>query len=247
MIITELNRPEPFSHHERAALDLVSKGNDPRTGSVFVAMLQQGWTPLRNGKLNTGYFSVVYTHTGKPYVIKINYRFDRAFAEYMILTRIHPNVHFPRFLDAKKLEYDSNVTFSNGKLHNYKNVYAYKIEKLSPLSPNEMSMTESQIIRGAMVYMSHYKLPTIQSAFVLLLELIKDGTLVKPSWKPYLKKVSTLIYDNPSFSQALEILAKHRRGNLDIGPRNFAKRDDGTLVITDPFAFYDKKDEQDAA
>ena len=77
-----------------------------------------GWTLLSD----SGLFSDVYENPLKPYVIKINKTPDPAYARYVKLIHTHPNIHFPKIGDMKRLKVIDE------------NYFVYLIERLQPLS-----------------------------------------------------------------------------------------------------------------
>lgn len=242
MQLNELYRPNPFTPEEHEILDTVSTGEDPAGWDVQQLFLSQGWIPTdEKNKSMIGAFSIAYRNPSKPYIIKINRIFDRAFAEFMILTKLHPNVHFPRFLDVKKLKYKSVHVFKDGKINEYDHVYAYKMEKLEPISSRYLNKTEIEILAHIIFLKSRRKNQNIYQCFNALINFVADGIIRKKYMIPYFDKVNNLLHDNPSLIEAMTILGNHRIGGIDLSHGNIRKRTDGTLVFLDPFAFYRKE------
>lgn len=114
-----------FSNQVKRHADPDEKLSEPETDAAFTffrtlsnsqlksTLKGLGWTYL-----NEGCFSFVFTNPSKPYVLKLNYKEDPGFANYVDLIKINPNRYFPQISDKKTL------TVAN------KNYEVYLIEKL---------------------------------------------------------------------------------------------------------------------
>lgn len=115
MLLSELNKLFPLDQDTMmAAKDyFASNPSGSQHGSSTEPFLELGWEHPSSGRL-----SDVYTHPDKPYVLKINRKYDRAFAWFVMLTKKFPNPHFPKVGNMKLV-----------KVGRYK-YYIYLIEKL---------------------------------------------------------------------------------------------------------------------
>ena len=157
----------------------------------------------------TGYFSITFENPSKPYVLKINQISDKAYLQYVNLIKKFPNVHFPQI---------SNVyTF---KKYN-KEFYMYIMEKLYPAIIN--NTLTSLLFKIA-------ESPNDSISNVI------DPILSTPVTPPY-KLAYRYIKQHPDLVEAIRIIGRHHSDSieLDIEPKNFMQRKDGTLVIIDPY------------
>ena len=69
---------------------------------------------------DTGFFSMIFTRPDKPYILKINDHYDRAFAWFALLTRKFPSIYYPKIGNMKVIHADN------------KKYYIYLIERLTP-------------------------------------------------------------------------------------------------------------------
>ena len=151
-------------------------------------------------------YSKIFVNSAKPYIIKVNKKPDRAFAWFAFLTRKFPNIHFPKIGDAKVI-----------KVKNQK-YYVYLIEKLEEV--NSASVGDiADFLRD--MAMSWSKLDN---------DLRYAGAL-------YVSDSYPEIDLTPELQQATKIIGKYSyQFRLDMHPGNIMKRNDGTIVIIDPYA-----------
>lgn len=145
--------------------------------------------------------------------MKINRKYDRAYAWFILLTKKFPNLHFPKIENAKILRY-------NGEKY-----YVFLIEKLIPVTLSDLKIENKIIARNC--FDSLNKIVKNPNKSIEDLNLNLDG-------RPTLKN---LLEGNKSLIEALRTIGKNSHGYMiDIHMQNIMKRKDGTLVIIDPLA-----------
>jgi len=168
---------------------------------------KRGWK-----EIGSGFYSSVYSHQDKDFVVKINQRYDRAFAHFILLTHKFPNPHFPVISNVKLLKRDDGTKF-----------YVYFMEKLNRVSDPSYTRYEDKI-RWLMMFLKGRDQPKLSIEQLMNTEYA--GCI------NYLKSV-------PHLWEAFEVIAKYGKGSPDLGIRNVMQRDDGTIVFVDPLAFGD--------
>ena len=196
MRLFELNYTIPLDKPLKGAAEkYFTTASDEHNPNIFLPL---GWKPTGYGRV-----SMVYTNPNKPYVLKINYTYDRGFAWYAMLTHKFPNPHFP-VIGNMKLVKIGKVSY-----------YVYLIEKLNYNAPNELPLTPD-------IY--NYVIKHPENDLSTLSEYTREK-----------------LKQEPLFLEALRIIgsnAKKSRIPLhpDLTTANIMKRDDGTLVISDPLS-----------
>ena len=92
-------------------------------GYGFRPSFQDKLSNLGWNELGDGLYSTVYTNPKKSYVLKVNKISDLGFESFAQFVKKHPNKHFPKIGDVKKVRYSKE------------NYYIYCIEKLYPINP----------------------------------------------------------------------------------------------------------------
>ena len=191
---TEIQEPE-----EEIINNYFHYGKNEGLSALSVNLSKLGWTLM-----GSGYFSYVYEHPDKSYVMKITILPDPGYAEYVKLIKSHPNKYFPKISDMRVL-----------KIHN-SDYYVYLIEKLKTI-PKYIRNTYSRAINQI-----------ISNPDRSINNLFPEG-------------VPEVITRNSDLVAALKLIrsyARHTGYSIDLHGENIMKREDGTLVITDPYSFY---------
>jgi len=157
--------------------------------------------------LDKGAYSSVYTNPKKNFVLKINDWVDGGYEHYVEVIKNHPNIHFPNIGDMKIMKI--------GTL----NYYVYLIEKLQTV--------ESVKARNLAVALDRIMDCWGESNRETFETLFYFNCLY--STINYLKK-------NLSLIEATKIVGQYK-GNryLDMHGGNIMQRQNGTIVITDPY------------
>jgi len=155
-----------------------------------------------------GYFSSVWVNDNKPFVLKINEQPDRGYAHFVSVVKKHRNKHFPVISDQKEMEIAG------------RKYYIYMIEKLKPINylaaAREYLNIFSKVIR--------FPADSLKSLFN------EDNAYSYP-------QPPTILLDNPSLVKALRIIGNNFAGFVnDLHAGNIMQRDNGTIVIIDPYA-----------
>ena len=219
MNILELSRPKIGKRVATAALDYF----EGRDGILFKEKLAKlGWTPLGNGN-----FSSVFENPKKQYVLKVSEKPDPAYNEYVKLIKRARNKHFPRISDMKKLLSLPTETYFSMTLNKFvhrptKEYYVYLIERLEPVrSIDRISLQD--VARSCYLVANNWWEPN-------LVEIFQEEYREFPK---FLRR-------SPSLVQALRFVGEHcddiKGAWLDIHRDNIMQREDGTIVITDPYA-----------
>lgn len=170
---------------------------------------EAGWN-----KINSGSYSSTYSYPGKQYILKINTKYDPAFAYFTLLTKKFPNKHFPNIGNMKLI---INKSPKNSSIKKY---YLYLIEKLNPIQESLKYDHLRWALKNKAMYHSNYS--------------------IKEYKEKYPTSEVTLILNTvpESLVNAADIIGKYKKSNmfLDFHEENFMKRDDGTIVIIDPYA-----------
>jgi hypothetical protein len=178
-----------------------------------------GWEPLGNGN-----FSSVFVNPKKNYVLKITDKPDPGYAEYVALIKKTRNKHFPKISDLKMLSFPNLQPPVRMMGHGMVNrpdteYYVYLIEKLYPITYVD-DVNKSAVGRYCyLVAYFHYE---------TLTKIFADREMNVPRF----------LRNDPSLVDALKYVGKNASLNvwLDIHGSNIMQRDDGTVVITDPYA-----------
>jgi len=156
-----------------------------------------------------GAYSDVYENKNKPYVLKLNTSPDSAYNYYVQSIKKYHNKHFPKISDLKFMELGG------------KRYYIYLIETLLPID-------------GAYGGLEHMLVRYLEKIMINPSARISDFAFPERE-KNYFKK-------NPDLVKAARIVGKNKlnyKGEefmyLDIHFGNIMKRNDGTIVITDPY------------
>jgi len=178
----------------------------------------------------SGSFSKVFTNEKYPFVLKVTEEYDRAFAHFAILTHKFPNKHFPVIGNAKILTDDNG-----NKYHLYVMEKLYKLDRTESRYFNNNFRLFSTFMNAMNWYdTDKLTIPVIRKTFEFINDENSNGSnFDKDTFKDFLRK-------NKSLIEALGTVAKYGKGQFDIHGDNIMKREDGTLVVIDPLAFYDK-------
>ena len=192
--------------------DLLSnpQHNEKTIGELLDEFKNQGGEILGKGKFATG-----LTHPTWKYVVKI-FSNDVPYLKFVRFCLKHPKKSFPVFYDKPRR------IIPNYKRHK-SNTYLYvvKTEKLSPINIREYD---------DMQYYTYYNKDDAK-------EMADKGV---GEWEFIYKKLLKLETEKPSFPQFKEdydFLLNHSTeiGVPDIHSKNVMKRNDGSLVLADPF------------
>jgi hypothetical protein len=154
-------------------------------------------------EINSGYFSTVFAHTDKKFVLKLNQNSDPGYDAYVRLILTHPNKYFPKISDRKVLKCED------------KEYCVYLIEKLKEITEN--ANTYVAIIENI-----------LNNPNSSIQELFPNG-------------VPSVVGDDRELIIALKLIRSYSRASgysLDIHASNIMQRMDGSLVITDPYSFF---------
>jgi hypothetical protein len=207
MKIFELRQPKIIKPIFTATSEYFKNKSLDADGKILSLKLSKlGWTYN-----NKGCFSSVYTNPNKRFVLKINNRPDRGYARYIEILKDNPNIHFPNIGDMKVVEFGGF------------NYYVYLIEKLKnlPLTINyEGVKIDTDILTDC-------------------LQRIATGWSRDYKWFTRYFDDKTMFYleEQPELVKAAQIIGKNQEDRfLDMHSGNFMIRNDGTIVITDPYS-----------
>jgi hypothetical protein len=177
-------------------------------GDLDIGLAKLGWKPIGQGS-----FNVIYANKNKSYVLKINTTRDRAFETYSKIIHKIPNIHFPKISDEKQLKIGNR----------YYNIYL--IEKLIKI-PRQRAGKYEEIFDWVFHLINlDYKLDNTDLSIGFAKLLGSTG-------------IPLLLRKNPELIKALKIVAYGVKSHsLDLHSENFMQRQDGTVVITDPYAY----------
>lgn len=158
-------------------------------------------------KLSDGQFSVVFLAEDNSHVIKVQTLKDLIWWEFINYVKENPNLHFPVVEDIVHIDSD-------------KKRVAVSMEVLVSISNEEW---KTPVMRGLLHFLAYRQY---------------TNTLMHYSLKPGNEKRARQFYEN-HFNLANAIdeaadLVYHREGVMDLHRKNFMKRTDNTIVITDP-------------
>ncbi len=215
MKLYEFTRVDPFTSDESNVISSYWKNNQ----DFFKYLMTLGWK-IRTD--NGGVYSSVLINPNTSYVLKINSIYDKGFAWFMLLVRKFPNPHFPKMMDAKLLINDYG-----------KKVYIYKMERLNKI--------KNPVLESIIQAIDKYVLDVYENHFAknfedYRLQIINDSSLIDNNDLKYFLLFEKYIEKHPRLLEALDIIGKYKKGSLDLHRDNFMQRQDGTLVINDPFA-----------
>lgn len=152
-------------------------------------------------QIGRGHFAKIYAKRGADHVLKLFASYDSAYIQFVNMTIQNPNIHFPKF---------------KGKMMKITDTYyAIRMEKLSPLSVNNL---DQSILKLMKEYINHQ---------------------VDDSFRPFprMETMSRLEKMQPGIIEACDVVAELlKQGgaiSLDLHSGNIMKRGN-TIVITDP-------------
>jgi len=156
--------------------------------------------------IGEGEFGVVFRNENKNYVLKVSKNPDPAYASYVKMIKDNPNEYFPKISDIRSMMVED------------KEYYMYLIERLQTLN------RESAYVVGSLLkWLSQGQSPNE----------IKNY-LIKDDWRA----IFDSIISNEELLRAILLIgnmAKKHKFRLDIHHENVMQREDGTIVITDPY------------
>jgi len=198
--------------------------NDHPSSSEFTKYLKDnGWKCLSFGN-----YSTVYENPKYPYVMKVNRKYDRGFANFAILTHKFPNKHFPVIGNAKLINMDGlkyhiylieRLEKLDYQYHDIIDLLAYSID-LFENSKDVIEYVDALIMSN----LKYDKFPDLSDE-----QKKEDKAYRLEKWKRFL-------ISNTGLIDSLLVVKDAKHGSLDIKPSNFMQRKDGTIVITDPVA-----------
>ena len=155
---------------------------------------------------NNGMYSGVYYNPRKSYVLKINKREDYAYQFYVNLIHRHPNKHFPIISDMKVM-----------KIGNF-NYRVYLIEKLHRLPRAGILVIKlDELYYGLKNVSKEHIAQRVKELFPRTPAIFKDAEFVNAVWE--------LSWSGGGF-----------RTSWDMHEDNIMQREDGTIVIIDPYS-----------
>ena len=182
-------------------------GNPYGPDALNSLLRRHGWTCFSMSSK----YSNVYCNPKYRYVLKINKRPDIGYENYVQLIHKKRNKHFPHISDRKEI-------MVGGEKY-----YAYLIEELFHIDDSRAKHLSS-------IYRDYIK----GRKYGLKIDKIFTDIYWYPAGVP------PELRDDPSMINALEIVADNSllsgEFSIDLHKRNIMEREDGTVVITDPYA-----------
>jgi hypothetical protein len=180
--------------------------------SMEVKLEEMGWR-----RIDYGAYSFVYINPDKPYVLKINRVYDRGFARFVLITKKHPNKHFPNIGNMKLLTADG------------KKYYIYLMEPLESLHNSIFS----RILVIFLKILCDNSYSNVRDCMNKAEFHIRRLYGVDYRWE--IPKVYELFEQQPDLIEACRIIGMNVKGDLiDMHAGNIMKRGDGTIIIIDP-------------
>jgi hypothetical protein len=206
MNLSELTRYYPFDNN---VLDIAQKTVPyNNTGDLIYKLKQSGWNKIGNPSS----YSDIFANDSKPYILKINRTQDKGFAWFAFLTRKFPNPHFPKIGNMKVITGPQRHTMRGSALPREK-FYIYLIEKLEEISYRSDYDWRDNIYDCKKYIAGELSLDELQ------------------------RELSSSALREQSFIDALTILTNNNKGfRADLHYENIMQRQNGTLVIIDPYA-----------
>jgi hypothetical protein len=173
---------------------------------LYRLMKKQGWK-----KIGAGAFAIVFSNPEKPYVVKITTIPDLGYDHYVQSIKKFRNKHFPKISDRKEISYDFNDPLTNDK--ETIKFFIYFIEKLYAID-------------------GRIKYSLASELYDIAFESYANQKEIKNIHNNYIK-------NDPSLFKAAQIvgkMAQNKYFEIDIHAGNIMRREDGTIVITDPYA-----------
>jgi hypothetical protein len=208
MLLNEFYKPKINNSIETAATKYLQSKKRAYDGGDAYKNLMQAMSKMGWIYLDSGAFSKVFVHPKKKYVIKINSTTDNAYRRYVYVIHKFRSPHFPKISDLKKIEINGDE------------YYVYLIEKLQKITGPfivELSKNIKQIA------------------------VKPNATLKNIYYNDYYEEqeeIPEFILQNPSLVRAARIIGRRvaKEDWVDLNTGNIMKREDGTIVITDPYA-----------
>ena len=214
MQITEYKRPKvtgKITEPISTSVDQVMQ-QGLRYSCLVSAQLIPKLNELGWQKIGMGCFSVVFSKPNLPYVLKVNRRPDTAFQRYVELIQRFPNRHFPKIGDIKQINFHE------------KRYYIYTIEKLYKITSIPSEIGPDRVANFLEKITDYPDLPVT--------ELLED-------WRFSTREFKKWAASQPSLIKACQFLGHNApHAGIDLHAGNIMQRRDGTIVIADPFAFY---------
>ena len=190
-----------------------------------------GWSPLNNG----GY-SRVYSNPKKKYVLKVNSHEDRAYDKFVLLIKGPRNKHFPIISDRKELAvpvkpmYDDDGDSIANQWNTPPKIYhVYMIEKLEPI-PGPYNENYASVLSGLIDIYREEMNPSRDR----MLEILTRDYLTQEE----IPDAMRFMAENPALVRAAAVLGnatKNTKLGIDMHAGNIMQREDGTVVIIDPY------------
>ena len=169
---------------------------------------RHGWTCFSMSSK----YSNVYCNPKYRYVLKINKRPDIGYENYVQLIHKKRNKHFPHISDRKEI-------MVGGEKY-----YAYLIEELYHISDRDRARYLAEIFRD----------------YVKGRQYDMNITKIFSSVHCYPEGIPEELKNDRSLREALDMIARESilggEFKLDLHNENIMEREDGTVVITDPYA-----------
>lgn len=189
-----------------------------------------GW---QRNYLSKGSYSMIYENPQEPrYIIKINQRRDSGFEWFAFLTKKFPNIHFPKIGNAKIITVDKTKYFVYAIEKLFKFEEAVDITNIAQLCDHlidssgvGVSAIKNLNTKDLVTYIEEYP-----KQFDYPARIVESFLFLLENYPSFESQFNTLI-------NACNILAKNQRSFFnDIHDGNIMRRQDGTIVISDPFS-----------
>ena len=183
-------------------------GNPYGPDALNSLLRRHGWTCFSMSSK----YSNVYCNPKYRYVLKINKRPDIGYENYVQLIHKKRNKHFPHISDRKEI-------MVGGEKY-----YAYLIEELYHISDRDRARYLAEIFRD----------------YVKGRQYDMNITKIFSSVHCYPEGIPEELKNDRSLREALDMIARESilggEFKLDLHNENIMEREDGTVVITDPYA-----------
>jgi len=159
--------------------------------------------------LGKGAFSIVLDKPGSDFVIKVSPHNDKGFNRYVLTINHIKNPHFPKITSGRRIQIGNRA------------YYIYIIEKLKPLPKTKLLKMVTEYLLYTAKQQDPYK------TFYGRNKNMEDAVLDFLQTQPELERAA----------EEIAYTSADVKGNflIDLHHGNFMQREDGTIVITDPY------------
>lgn len=210
MVITEFVRDRNLEPDVADSLKSWSNSTHPSrhfTDYAAEHFEQQGWKLL-----GQGLYSVVLAKPESNFVIKISIINDTGFNRFVLMTHKYKNPHFPNITNVRRINIKGRIFF------------IYLIEKLHPI---KMNIFYHKLLEFISLVVNGHSVEQLINKF-------NEGMF------PQGDKIAEYLEKHPSMMEAINLIHKSPVNmkssyDFDLHTNNFMQREDGTIVITDPY------------